>query len=194
MLHDLIGLIVRPRSFFARKIGEPPDYCLPALIVSTACLVYLVMDIVYPVSAEDIRIWAITIVLNVFSPFIDWVVISLVLFVFCRAFSGTGTFLSTFRNSGYGMLPFILIAVMELIVLPFLNTGIAEHSSSSFLPVFAVLLLLNAILVVWSGYLWMYAMEKTHAIAHGDAMAAAAIAGVFYVLWSMAGWVWLVVL
>jgi hypothetical protein len=193
MVHDIIDLIVHPRRFFARKSGEPPDHLLPVLIVGSASLVYLLMNVWYPVTAPAAGIQAFPMALNVLGPFIDWVVISLILFAFCRTFTGTGTFPSTFRNTGYGMLPLTLIAVVELIVLPVLSNGIATRDSSLFLPVFAFLLIINGILAVWSGYLWMHAMETVHAISPKEAMAAAAIAGVFYILWSMAGWAWLVV-
>jgi hypothetical protein len=193
MVHDLIDLVFHPRSFFARKIREPPDYLLPVLIVGAGSLVYLVMEAVYPVTAPDTGFHVFAIVLNVLGPFIDWVVIALVLYVFCRAVSGTGTFPATFRNTGYGMLPLPLIAVVELIVTPCLNNGVATNDSSIFLLVFSILLVINLILVTWSGYLWMHAMETEHKIIPGDALVAALIAGVFYILWSMSGWLWLVV-
>jgi hypothetical protein len=193
MAHDLIDLVFHPGRFFTRKTGEPPDYLLPVLIVGAASLVYLAMEVMYPVPAPDTGFLVFTLVLNVFGPFIDWVVIALVLYVFCRAFSGTGTFPATFRNTGYGMLPLPLIAVVELIITPYLNNGVATNDSSIFLVVFIALLLLNIILVAWSGLLWMHAMEAVHAIIPGDALVAALIAGVFYILWSMSGWLWLVV-
>jgi len=193
MVHDLIDLVFNPRSFFRRKTREPPDYLLPVIIVGAASLVYLVTEAVYPVTAPDTGFQIFTIVLNVLGPFIDWVVIALVLYVFCRAFSGKGTIPATFRNTGYGMLPLPLIAFVELIVTPYLNNGVATNDSSILLVVFIVLLLLNILLVTWSGYLWMHAMEAVHAIIPGDALAAALIAGVFYILWSMSGWLWLVV-
>jgi hypothetical protein len=48
------------------------------------------------------------------------------------------------------------------------------------------MVIMSLFLILWSGYLWMHAIEKTHAISRGKAMVVAGFVTFFYIVWNYA--------
>jgi len=167
MSNDIIDLLFHPGRFFERETSEKPDFLIPVLIVGAGWVFSLLTPFVMTafLPGQNLRnVLAIPSVFwLLFNPFTTWILLSLGLFGLSRVFSGTGTFLATLCNAGYGMLPLTLIAVLGLVTSP-LNIG---------LSIIIGMVFLSLLLDLWSGYLWMHAVEKTHAISRGKAIAVA---------------------
>ena len=113
----------------------------------------------------------------VLGPFIAWILISGILYVLCRWFSGTGTFMATLQNTGYCVLPLTIFTVIMLIG----NMAAVQFMAIPYAMVFEVTLgvvLFSFLFTIWSGDLLTFALEKTHAITHVHAIIAVVIAAV----------------
>jgi hypothetical protein len=185
MLCELQDLLVRPGTFFAKMAGQAIDLAYPALIVFAGGLAGLANPgLVNLFSGAREGLWnrvlmPEAILVSLLMPFIAWILVAGILFVLCRLLSGTGSFPATLQNTGYGYLPLTLLPFLIVLI------GIAigrsgDPPGSAGAGVVIGLGLLSVLFVIWSGYLWMHAMEQTHAIPHGRAMAAAAIAVLWY--------------
>ena len=182
MVHVIIDLLFHPDEFFTRINREPPDFVIPLIIVGSGCLFSVLFPfLAIALSPGNVIAYSFTDAWVLFSPFIAWVLITLGLFGFCRAFAGTGTFQATLCNVGYGMLPLTLFSVLTFITGLFLTSAV--KIPMSLIPISLGLFILNIVFIAWSGYLWMHAIEKTHAIPRRNAMTAAAIIAGFYFLW-----------
>jgi hypothetical protein len=194
MRHDITDLLFRPGRFFERKATEKPEFLVPVLIVGAGWVISLMPPFAMKafLPGQNVHnVIAIPAVSSVywllFNPFTAWILISLGLFLLSRAFSGTGTFIPTLCNAGYGMLPITLVAVLGLVISPLSDPSIALSIPSYIgLSVIFATVVMSLLLILWSGYLWMYAVEKTHTISHGKAMAAAVFVTFFYIVWSYA--------
>jgi hypothetical protein len=192
MHNDIIDLLFHPGLFFERKASEKPDYLIPIFIVGAGWAFSLLTPFVMTAFSRGHNVQNMIAIPSVswlllFNPFIAWILISLGLFGLSRVLSGTGTFLATLSRAGYGILPLTLIAVLELVTSPLSNPSVALATSPGIgLSVILGTVILSLILTLWSGYLWMYAVEKTHAISHGKAMVAAGFVTFFYIVWTFA--------
>ena len=192
MPHAITDLLFHPGRFFERKATEEPDFLIPVLIVGAGWVIPLLTIFVIapllPMPGQDPRnVLAIPAVTSLywllFNPFTAWILLSLGLFLLSRAFSGTGTFMATLCNAGYGMLPITLIAVLGLVISPLGNPSLSLALSPDIaLSVIIGTIILSLILVLWSGYLWILAVEKIHAISRGKAMVAAGFVTFFYIV------------
>jgi hypothetical protein len=186
MYCELKELLFHPDLFFTRKTGEKTDLLLPAIIVLIGSMVGLITSFAVSGFLNITESRNILVVLTptnflliVLRPFLAWVLLSGILYAFCRLWSGKGTFVATLQNTGYGALPLTILTIVPIINGIFLNVTLLIPQMISF-GIVLVLDLITLLFVLWSGYIWIYAMEKTHAIAHGKAVAAASIAAVLY--------------
>jgi hypothetical protein len=192
MAIELINLLFHPDSFFTRKIQENQGFFMPLLIVCSGGVIALLtpfIPLAFSAGGGAIHNFIIlpsTVAWYLITPFIAWVLLSVGLFGLCRFLSGTGTFPATLQNAGYGMLPLTLNAILGLIM-SLLPVIYLKMTLLPFLLVNLTLVALSFILIIWSGYLWMYAMEKTHVIPHGSAMVAAGVVAGIYILWTFTG-------
>jgi|GEM_PF-1925454 len=200
MPHDITDLLFHPGRFFERKATEEPDFLIPVLIVGAGWVIPLLTPFVmmaFLPGQNPQNVLAIPAVtswyLLLFNPLTAWILVSLGLYGLSRVFSGTGTFMATLCDAGYGMLPLTLIAVLGVIISllgsPVLYLAVSPDIA---LSVIIGAVLLSLLLVLWSGYLWMYAVEKTHGISHGKAMAVASFVTFFYIVWNYA-WMLMIV-
>ena len=181
----MMELLFHPEIFFTGMTGEKTDLLYPALIIFIGGVIGLASPYAINLFSggggemRNIVVMPDTVFVSLFMPFLSWIVIAGILFVLCRLFSGTGTFGATLQNAGYGCLPLTIMPILGIIN-GVLIGRFTEPPGAIGTGVVIGLGLLSVLFTVWSGYLWMYAMEKTHAIPHGRAMAAASIMVLLY--------------
>ncbi|MGA7798181.1 MAG: Yip1 family protein, partial [Methanoregula sp.] len=121
MYAEIKELLFQPNAFFTRKAGAGINLVPPAIIV----LIVSIANFLSPyvgnylsprVSGPVTVIWPLdSFLITVLGPFIAWILISGILYVLCRWFSGTGTFMATLQNTGYCVLPLTIFTVIMLI-------------------------------------------------------------------------------
>jgi hypothetical protein len=180
MYQEIIDLLFHPGIFFERRNKENISLLIPAIIVGIGGMVSFLSPMIERafIHGGDLRNFIMmpeAVVFFLVLPFILWFVITGILSVFCRFFSGTGSFPAMLQNCGYGYLPQTLLSPVVII------NGIAlaswSSSTSSAIPtgviiVFGIILILS---LFWSGWLWAVAMEKTYALSRGKSMFGAAL-------------------
>jgi hypothetical protein len=182
MYSELKELLFHPDLFFTRKTGEKIDLLIPAIIVLIGSMVGLITSFIVSGFLNITESRNILVVLTptnfliiLLTPFLAWFLLSGVLYAVSRLWSGEGTFVATLQNTGYGALPLTILAIVPIINGIFLNVNVKIPQIIGF-GIVIVFDLVTLLFVLWSGYLWTYAMEKTHTITHGKAVATASIA------------------
>jgi len=183
MYHAVKELLFHPDIFFTQKAGEKIDLIYPGIIVVIGGVVGLMTPFIVSAFSRGEKVNVImmpdAVIVGLLLPFIAWILISGMLFVLCRLFSGTGTFGATIQNAGYGALPLTILSAVGIFN-GILIGRFMEIPKMIGTVAIVGLGLLSVLFVIWSGCLWTYAMEKTHAIPHGKAMAAASVVVLLY--------------
>ena len=172
MLTEAKELLFYPDIFFSKKAGEKINLVVPALIVLIGSVVQLVSWMFF-----DGMITPANILRLVSMPFIAWFIISGFLFVICRVLSGSGSFIATLQNAGYGTLPLSFGLIFDSIS-NFFRANFHVIPLVYELMISSILMLL---FIFWSGWLWANAMKKTHAISYLRAVIAASVVVVLYI-------------
>ncbi len=184
MIPALQELLFHPGIFFARKVREETSLVIPVFIIFIGGIVGLLAPYIGAsflsslTGTGTINMIGMSFLIfpSLLLPFVAWILISGILFVLCRLFSGTGSFVATLQNTGYGALPLTISSIFGIITIA-PTMEIPHPVTTGILLVFVTLVFA---FVIWSGWLWAYAMEKTHAISHGRAIVAATIVVVLY--------------
>jgi hypothetical protein len=181
MYQKLKELLINPDAFFEEKTKEKNDLIVPAIIVLIGSMVGLIASFVVSDFLNIVESRHIVVVLTLTNflvillrPVVAWLLLTGIFFCFCRLWSGTGTFIATLQNTGYGALPLTLLTILPILNAIFINAKVNIPQWIGFGIVF-VFDLLTVVFILWSGYLWTYAMEWTHKIEHDKAIASAAI-------------------
>jgi hypothetical protein len=103
-------------------------------------------------------------------PFLVWGFYSVFLFVFARAFSGKGSLLATLQNAGYGLFPWMISTIVDLVVpvVLFREPRIVYTSLWEFPPFVRGVIYL--FFMGWTCILWVYAIKYTHSISQRRAI------------------------
>jgi hypothetical protein len=186
MYQQLKELLFHPDAFFKQKTKEKIDLLLPTIIVLIGSMVGLIASFVVSDFLNIVELRHVMVILTpenfliiLLKPFIAWFLLTGILYGFCRLWSGTGTFIATLQNTGYGALPLTILTVIPIITGIFIDSNVNMPQILS-LGIGLILDLLTVLFILWSGYLWAYAVERTHKIAHEKAIASAAIAVLLY--------------
>jgi hypothetical protein len=186
MYHELKELLVNPDAFFEKKTKEKIDLLLPAIVVLIGSMVGLIASFVVSDFLNIIELRHISVILTpenflliLLKPFIAWFLLSGLLYGFSRLWSGTGTFMETLQNTGYGALPLTILTIIPIINAIFINSNVNMPQIFG-QSIVIILDLLTVVFILWSGYLWTYAMEWTHELDHDKAIASAAIVVLLY--------------
>jgi hypothetical protein len=187
MYREIIDLLFHPGEFFTRKQNEVISLFIPAVIIGIGGIVNFLSPLLERAFAHggDISNYIImpgAAIFFVLLPFALWIVTAGILYVFSRILSGTGSFPATLQNTGYGYLPQTLLSPLV-----FINGSLLDWISgmelSAFLRVMVAVLGAGLILgLFWSAALWTVAMEKTHGISRGRAIAGPALVVLFSLL------------
>lgn len=182
-------LIIRPDAFFESVSNMPVRLLRPFLLILAGALVFVIVILLFFVWARTG--WSLAI-LNpasfagayLFSlagtaflaPFVFWVAAAIIFQGISRAIGGTGSFSLTLQNTGYGMLPWSVSALIPLAAYLhkfFTYTGgpvSGGYTGIWMMPAGSGLLPLILILI-WSGFLWVPAVQHTHGFTRRKAMA-----------------------
>ena len=186
MYRELKELLINPDAFFEEKTKEKIDLLLPAIIVLIGSMVGLVASFIVSDFLNIIELRHISVLLTpenflliLLKPFIAWFLLSGLLYGFSRLWSGTGTFMETLQNTGYGALPLTILTIIPIINAIFINSNVNMPQIFG-QSIVIILDLLTVVFILWSGYLWTYAMEWTHELDHDKAIASAAIVVLLY--------------
>jgi hypothetical protein len=187
MYQDISGLLFHPDGFFARKQNEEIRLLVPAVIVGTGAIVNFLSPLLTVVVTrrDDISNFMImpsAALYFLLLPFALWLVTAGVLYVVSRLLAGTGSFPATLQNTGYGYLPQTLLSPF-IVINGIAQPWIAGMQPSVFLTVLVTILGAGLFLgVFWSAALWTFAMEKTHGLSRGRAMAGPVLVVIFSLL------------
>ncbi|MGA2105168.1 MAG: Yip1 family protein [Methanoregula sp.] len=185
MYNEIKELLFSPHAFFAKKTGPEFNLLIPGAIVLIGGMIGLISPYVvsyfshYGLEPVNISIPALAFPLYLLGPFVAWFLFSCILYVICKLASGTGTFILTLQNTGYGVLPLTIISTFPLIQGIFLS-DFGEIPGTFDLGVMWGVNLLSLLFIFWAGYLWACAMEKTQAISYGKSLVAALIMVLIY--------------
>ena len=177
-------LVFHPDVFFERVSKGKANLILPLLIVLAAVSIFITMFILVFGQYEELSFLLdekslkrhVIFVLSgeaLFRPFFFWAFFSVIFFALARILGGTGSILLTVQNVGYGMMPWLVSALIPLAA--YLSKIFTYTSGPSSLGYYGIwmtpttyynyyyLPLLG--ILVWSGYLWIPAMEHTHGLS-----------------------------
>lgn len=156
--------------------------------------IYFVV-ISHPGSPESILTMVLTSVLRDYVyifvvPLLMWIIASVTIYGVSRAFSGSGSLISAFRTTGYGMLPMNLygLGLYLLTIGAFIAIGeVPGYSDNPVSRMMNVLNVIGLVFVFWSGYLWVVGTEKSYNLPRKTAIIPVACAflldGVVMVNW-----------
>jgi hypothetical protein len=191
MYQKVKELLFHPDVFFEQKTKEKIDLLLPAIIVLIGSLVGIIASFVVSTVLNSIESRHIMVILTpenfliiLLKPFIAWFLLAGLLYCFCRLWSGNGTFIATLQNTGYGALPLTILTIIPIINAIFINLNVNMPQMLGY-GIVIILDLLTVVFILWSGYLWTYAMERTHEIEHEKAIASAAIVVLLYLAYHL---------
>jgi len=175
MYREITGLLFHPGDFFARKQHEEIRLFVPAVILGIAGMMNFLsplLEQLFTRGGDISRFGMIPAAALGFLllPFALWLITAGVLYVVCMVLSGTGSFPATLQNCGYGYLPQTLVSPLMIV------NGITEIQVSGrpSMLLHAVIFILGIVIfstVFWSVALWTAAMEKTHGLSRGRALA-----------------------
>ena len=185
MFNELKELLFSPHAFFAKKTGPEFNLLIPGAIVFIGAMFGLISPYVVSYFSHNglepvnVIIPALAFPLYLLGPFVAWFLFSCILYVICKLVSGTGTFILTLQNTGYGVLPLTITSIFPLIQGIFFG-NFGKIPGTFDLGVMWGFNLISLLFILWAGYLWACAMEKTHAISYGKSLVAALIMVLIY--------------
>jgi hypothetical protein len=184
MFQGIIELLFHPDVFFSRKQNEEIRLVIPAIIVGIGGIVSFITPLTQRaiIDEGDLSNFIMEPSAAIFFlvlPFIFWILIAGILYVFSRFFSGTGSFPATLQNCGYGYLPQTILSPI-VIINGIVLAGSIGTSSMLLTEVLLVVGIISFLSIFWSGWLWAVAMEKTHTLSRGKAMVGAAFVVLLY--------------
>lgn len=197
-------LIVDPDRFFQRQL-ETDDLRGPVSVVALLGVVggltaiYLAVRATSNLEGGAGVVTAITTFVVALTamvlPFILWLAFSLVLYVGTLAFDGNGSFRRTFRLLGWGFVPRLLSAVIvagatvvaaQTVPAPEtaehvarFRTAVNENSIRTTARV------LHSVFVLWSGFLWMFALKHARRITLLQAAVISGILTTVLIAWNL---------
>jgi hypothetical protein len=191
MVGSAKDLLFHPDIFFAKVSKEKAGFTWPVVIVALGSIVSFAGAVVLSPAATDPLIQYSITFLSLFAVAVDtWVIISTILFLLSRAFSGTGSYLITLQNTGYGMLPLAFSNAITLVSVAAITGNFAILSSIPPLFFSALVYGEQLIFTIWAAWLWICGIRNAHslpvplAIAIVVIMIAASLA-IFIVLTAM---------
>jgi hypothetical protein len=184
MYQEITNLLFHPDIFFEQKNREKIGLVIPAIIVGIGGIVSFLSPLTERavLNNGDISNFIVMPYATIYFlvvPFIVWLVVAGILFVFGRLLSGTGSFPAMLQNCGYGYLPHTLLSPLVIIN----GIALACLPGTAFMILFGVttvLVIISFLSIFWSGWLWSVAMEKTLVLSRGKAMVGAALVLLLY--------------
>jgi hypothetical protein len=191
MVGSLRDLFFHPDTFFAHLPPEKAEFFWPFVIVAIGSVVNFAGAVVTsPPVTDPLTQYSITFLSLLAAAIATWIIISAGLFLLSRAFSGTGSYLATLRNTGYGMFPFVFSGVVTLVSVAVI---MGNQTSISLIPsvMFSALIYAEQmVFTIWVAYLWYCGIRNAQGIPSPLAAAAVVIVtalalALFFILTTM---------
>ena len=209
MVSGIRDLVLYPDAFFERVSKEEISILPPFLIVFAGALVFDIVILLFFVWNRtgwclfnlgpgsliayvifSLACWALVL------PFIFWAVATVIFYGISRAFGGTGSFLMMVQNIGYGMLPWSMSAVVPLAVFihkffTFPGNPVSGGYSGIWMMPAGFSILPLILILIWSGFLWVPAVQHAHGFTRSKAMAIVWIPVIIHILLILPSIAWL---
>jgi hypothetical protein len=206
----VLDLLTNPDDFFRRRAADP-GYLGPALVVLAVALVSALASVpilrgtlsAIPDSAGALvtAIQAFSVLVGVFVTFAQWLLYAGVLYAIAKvAFDGDGDFGPTFALVGWGFLPALFGAAVTAAVNFYAFSGVQfpenPQQTGRFVadlqsePVFLVSGLLGVVFLLWSAFLWTFAVRHGQGLSLRSAAITVAVPtafGLLLRLWGVFG-------
>lgn len=191
MVGSLRDLFLHPSVFFEQVSQEKAGFIWPFIIVFLGSIISFIGAVALsPQVTDPLTQYSITFLFLSGVAIFTWVIISAGLFLLSRAFSGTGSFLATLRNTGYGMLPFAFSNAVTFATVLAITGNVASLSTVNPGVFSALIYVEQAFFTVWAAYLWFCGLRRAHGIPAPLAAAAVVIVialalAIFFLLTTM---------
>ncbi|MDO9326592.1 MAG: Yip1 family protein [Methanoregula sp.] len=174
-------MLFSPDVFFTEITKEKENIIWPFIIAMLGGIGMIVSSVFHTVSyhpdsldsALKIFLFSISFQYVFVVPLLMWAVVSVTIYAVSKVFSGTGSLIATFRNTGYGMLPMNLYGLGFYLLATGAFIAFGEIPGYTDNPVSRMMNVLNVIglaFVFWSGYLWVVGTEKSCNLPRKTAM------------------------
>ena len=168
-------LLLHPDVFFSRISEVRTNIIPPLVIVGTIGLVSsfsCVINCFLRGNCADTATILFMVGWLFALPFITWLILSVVLFMISHLFAGKGSIIATFQNTGYGMLPQVLINPVTIAgMLLFYRNSPGIYASAWETPTIYIFIV-YLIFYLWCCYIWIYAIKVTHELSLKRSIAA----------------------
>lgn len=196
MTHPVVAALTSPDSFFAER-DEDPSLLYPAVIVAVVGLlsvlavvpVFLALTRGVPSGAEPFLVVGavIGIASALVGSFVMWLLYAAAFHAISAVFDGEGRFRKTFVLTGWGFLPRVFASALSvaatLVVFrgrsfPPLSDPQAVRAFTRSLrsdPLLQLVAAVGALLTLWSGYIWLYAVAHSRDLTRRQALLTVAL-------------------
>lgn len=206
----VLDLLTNPDDFFERRAANP-GYLRPALVVLAVAVVNVLgvvptlqatLDALPPeIGALGLLLQAITAVVTLLTVLVTWLLYALAFFAVAKlAFDGDGGFGETLAVTGWGFVPALFGAAINAAATVYVFSGVTFPSNPAQVQQFAaelqgdpVLLaagLLGIVFLLWSAFLWTFAVRHVQSIDLRSAAITVAVPvafGLLLRLWGVVG-------
>ena len=214
MKKSFVNILIHPSAFFQDGLSEKESLKIPGIIVLVLGIVsagyaYLIGGLTGKLLAGIVpgmeSIIAVSTILGAFvGVFLFWVIWTGVFYVMSSVFKGKGSFKRSLEFAGYGYLPQILGAVLNVIVaVQYIPEIIVPHIPSSAAQDPQVILdatntlmhdpamremiqvasLISIVFLLWSATIWIAGMKSARQLSDRDAALCVGIPVVAYILY-----------
>ena len=214
MKRSLVNVLIHPTAFFEHASAEKENLTIPGLIVLTLGIIsavsaYLIGGLTGKMMAGIVpgmeSIIAVSTILGAFvGVFLFWVIWTGVFYVMSSVFKGKGSFKRSLEFAGYGYLPQIFGAVLNVIVaVQYIPEIIVPHIPSSAAQDPQVILdatntlmhdpamremmqitsLISIVFLLWSATIWIAGMRNARQLSDRDSALCVGIPVVAYILY-----------
>jgi hypothetical protein len=176
MVGSAKDLFVHPDAFFAQVSKEKASIVWPLIIVASSGIVSFAGAVfLSPAAIDPVTQYSVTLLSLLAVALTTWIVISTGLFLLSKAFAGTGSYLVTLQNTGYGMLPFVFSSAVTLISVAVITGNMASLSSVPNIVFSAVIYVEQLVFTLWAVYLLVCGIRNAHGLPTPLAIASVVI-------------------
>jgi hypothetical protein len=176
MVGSAKDLFVHPDAFFAQVSKEKASIVWPLIIVASSGIVSFAGAVfLSPAAIDPVTQYSVMLLSLLAVALATWIVISTGLFLLSKAFAGTGSYLVTLQNTGYGMLPFVFSSAVTLISVAVITGNMASLSSVPNIVFSAVIYVEQLVFTLWAVYLLVCGIRNAHGLPTPLAIASVVI-------------------
>ena len=214
MIQDIIDILTRPDSFFAKRVASEENLKIPFLFVAIAGVIGAVYG--YEVGSLTGRMFAgagagvsqLISISSIVGAFVGvilfWLIGSAVFYLVSMAFKGTGTFNRTLESIGYGFIPQIFGSLITLgaglYYLPMVQVPVIKSLTDPALiqgavtrlmvdPAMVELTRISAVIgvifLLWSASIWIHGMKHARSLSFRDAAITILIPVMIYIIYTL---------